>query len=459
MKPTRWTFRPRSLFSRLLLAQAVLAVALTVLLAALFYSERNRTVAQLVAERWAPVLREAAGLAVTPRAPGFQTSSPPLRSATRPARTVWAPAAAPRLSALREALRAQGVEVQEMAFARNAAATDTPTLWLAVATSDGQVQWLGFSGDVIEPHLRNRVLLAIVLAVLLIVALVATITRRLTRPLERLRERLDAYGAGRAMPPPAKAAPGEIAAIDAAFTQLRERLERQERERALLLAGVSHDLRSPLARIRMAAGLLPEAEGVAARREAIERNAALADRLVQSFLDHVRSGELALNEAVDVAAIARAAVQQQLRSADDLRLEAPAELMLTRAHPLLIERVITNLLDNAFAHGRPPVTLRLREQHGDPGGEVHIEVEDRGEGIAPEASDTLLQAFARGDASRSRPGLGLGLAVVQRVVQRLQGRIEFERLPAQDSAPPKHVVRVVVPKSAPVGTETERHLP
>lgn len=438
--------RPRSLFSRLLLAQAVLAVALTALLAALFYSERNRTVAQLVAERWAPVLREAAGQPQPPRA---QESPPPLRSASRPAHTVWAPAAAPRLSALREALRVQGVEVQEMAFARNAAATDTPTLWLAIAAphDDGQVQWLGFSGDVIEPHLRNRVLLAIVLAVLLIVALVATITRRLTRPLERLRERLDAYGAGRAMPPPAKAAPGEIAAIDAAFTQLRERLERQERERALLLAGVSHDLRSPLARIRMAAGLLPEAEGVAARRESIERNAALADRLVQSFLDHVRSGELALNEAVDVAAIARVAVQQQLRSADELRLEAPAALTLAQAHPLLIERVITNLLDNAFAHGRPPVTLRLREQHGDAGAEVLIEVEDRGEGIDPEARDTLLQAFARGDASRSRPGLGLGLAVVQRVVQRLRGRIEFERLPAQDSAPPKHVVRVIVPKS------------
>jgi two-component system, OmpR family, osmolarity sensor histidine kinase EnvZ len=448
MKPTRWAFRPRSLFSRLLLAQAVLAVALTALLAALFYGERNRTVAQLVAERWAPVLREAVGLAEPPRAPGVEANPPPLRSATRPARTVWAPAAAPRLSALRQALRAHGVEVQEMAFARDAAAVGTPTLWLAVAAPDGQLQWLGFSGDVIEPHLRDRVLLAIALAVVLIVALVATITRRLTRPLERLRERLDAYGAGRPMPPPAKAAPGEIAAIDAAFNQLRERLDRQERERALLLAGVSHDLRSPLARIRMAAGLLPEAEGVAARREAIERNAALADRLVQSFLDHVRSGELALNEAVDIAAIARVAVQQQWRGADELRLDAPAELTLARAHPLLVERVITNLLDNAFAHGRPPVVLRLREKQDEPGAEVHIEVEDHGDGIDPDARDTLLQAFARGDASRSRPGLGLGLAVVQRVVQRLQGRIEFERLPARDSAPPKHVVRVIVPKSA-----------
>lgn len=431
-----------SLFARLLLAQALLTIALTAVLAALFYGERNRTVAQLVAERWAPVLRDAAGVTAPPRTEGDR---PLLRSATRPSRTVWAPAAAPRLSALREALRAQGIEVHDMAFARDAAAADAPTLWLAVAAPEGRLQWLGFSGDLIEPNLRDRVLLAIVLALLLIVALVATITRRLTRPLERLRERLDAYGAGRELPPPLPSAPGEIQAIDAAFTQLRERLERQERERALLLAGVSHDLRSPLARIRMAAGLLPEAEGVAPRREAIERNAALADRLVQSFLDHVRSGELALDQTVDVAAQARAVVEQQLRSKDELQLEAlelPQRLLLRQAHPLLIERVLANLLDNAFAHGRAPVTLRLHEI----GSELHIEVQDRGEGIPPEARDAMQQAFARGDASRNRPGLGLGLAVVQRVVQRLNGRIEFERHAAQGDVPSRHVVRVVLPR-------------
>jgi two-component system, OmpR family, osmolarity sensor histidine kinase EnvZ len=301
------TARPRSLFTRLLIAQSLLALALTALLAGLFYGERNRTVAQLVAERWAPALREAAGLAP---AAASEPAGAVLRSNERPARTVWAPTAAPRLSALREALRAEGITVHDMAFARDAAAVQAPTLWMAVAAPGGEARWLGFSGELIEPRLRDRVALALVLGMVLVVVLAAYVTRRLTRPLERLRERMDAFGAPeqatRTIDPASSGTTSEVAAIDAAFAHMRTRLERQERERALLLAGVSHDLRSPLARIRMAAGLLPDAAGVAPRREAIERNAALADRLVQSFLDHVRSGELALDQTVDIAAQARA---------------------------------------------------------------------------------------------------------------------------------------------------------
>jgi two-component system, OmpR family, osmolarity sensor histidine kinase EnvZ len=440
MKPPPRTARPRSLFARLLIAQSLLALALTALLAGLFYGERNRTVAQLVAERWAPALREAAGLAP---AVASEPAGAVLRSQGRPANAVWAPTAVPRLAALRDALRTEGITVHDMALVRDA---DAPTLWMAVAAPGGEPRWLGFSGELIEPRLRDRLALALVLGMVLVVALAAYVTRRLTRPLERLRERMDAFGVLEQAATPADPAPSgtssEVAAIDAAFAHLRTRLERQERERALLLAGVSHDLRSPLARIRIAAGLLPDAAGVAPRREAIERNAALADRLVQSFLDHVRSGELALDQTVDIAAQARAVVQRQMRSADELRLEAPASVVLAQAHPLLIERALSNLLDNAFNHGQAPVTLRVIDART----HVSLEVQDRGAGIAPEAREAMQQAFARGDASRSRPGLGLGLAVVQRVVQRLGGHIEFEREAAKGDAPPRHVVRVVLPR-------------
>jgi two-component system osmolarity sensor histidine kinase EnvZ len=104
---------------------------------------------------------------------------------------------------------------------------------------------------------------------------------------------------------------------------------------------------------------------------------------------------------------------------------------------VLIERVIGNLLDNAFTHGQPPVRLTV----GTTGRRIRIEVEDCGPGIAPEDQQAMLQAFARGDASRRHPGLGLGLAVVQRVALRMGGHVAFRR--SADGA--RTVVRVEWP--------------
>ena len=97
--------------------------------------------------------------------------------------------------------------------------------------------------------------------------------------------------------------------------------------------------------------------------------------------------------------------------------------MVANLSLVLVERVISNLLDNAFIHGQPPVRLTVGTKEN----RVCIEVEDDGPGIAPDREQALLQAFARGDASRGYPGLGLGLSIVQRVAQRLGGGVAFHR--------------------------------
>jgi two-component system, OmpR family, osmolarity sensor histidine kinase EnvZ len=428
--------RARSLFSRLLIAQVLVTIVLTVTLAALFYVERNRTVAQLIALRWAPALQLVAGGApietARARAPG------PLYAASeRPAKVFTIAAFTPRLAMVHDALVEEGVPVLDLAMApESTERADVPTLWLALRGADGGTRWVGFESALVETRLRERLLIAVLLLFGLAVAASALIARRMARPLEALRARIAADDTAAA---PLAGASAEVQAIDGAWRTLRQSLERQERERALLLAGVSHDLRSPLGRIRMAAELLPEGDGVAPRREVIVRNAALADRLVGSFLDHVRSGELPLGETVDIAAIAGAAAVQQQRSTTELAVETPTALMVPRANAVLIERMIANLLDNAFTHGQPPVTLRVSALPQ----EVRIEVEDAGPGIAADQQEAMLQAFARADASRQRPGLGLGLAVAQRVAVRMGGNVSF----ARSANGQRHIVRVAWPVS------------
>ncbi len=412
--------RAGSLFVRLLLAQVALTVLLTATLVLLFDLERNRTVAQLVAARWKPALQQvidgAPLEAVGASAPGTIYTSP-----GRPGRAFELASLTPRVALVREAFAGEGVPVQDVVLAPvSVSGQSIPVLWLALPGSDGATRWAGFESEAVDPHIRERLVLALLLLSGIAVAASAFVARWLARPLEALRARIAADDASGGPLPHASA---EVQAIDEAWRSLRQSLEQQERERALLLAGVSHDLRSPLGRIRMAAELLPEGEGIAPRREAIVRNAQLADRLVGSFLDHVRSGELPLNETVDVAAVARSVAAHQQRAASDLAVEAPASLLVPDVNAVLIERVIGNLLDNAFTHGRPPVRLTVAVVDH----RIRIEVEDRGPGIAPEDQPAMLQAFARGDASRGKPGLGLGLAIVQRVASRLRGSVTFSR--------------------------------
>jgi two-component system osmolarity sensor histidine kinase EnvZ len=413
-----------TLFRRLVLWQALGSFALLFVFSGVFYVERNRTVARLTAERWTPALRAAAGW-------GDRMSSAPgatsvRMSDERPEGAIPSNSWAPRISALRATLRAEGVPAGEVVFTRG---VPRPTTWIAVATPEGRTRWLGFQDEVVESYVFYRLFIALILGFAVVGLASGVLARRLTRPLEALRRRIESHDAEDALPATGRRTPSsagaptlEIAAIESAWIALAGRLAHQESERSLLLAGVSHDLRSPLTRIRMAAELLPETEGIAARRASIVRNVDVADRLIGSFLDYVRATELPLDSTVDVVAVARRLVESRDEPADVLAIAAPARLAVAHTHELLLERLLANLVDNAMRHGKPPVLIRLSAD----GGDAVLDVEDHGPGIAPEARSRLTQAFARGDASRGTPGTGLGLAIVQQIVRRMGGTLSFE---------------------------------
>lgn len=414
----RWN----SLFARLLVAQIGLAAAVVLVLAALFSVERNIALARLYAERWAQPLADAAGIAARPQA------APPvavLRRAEPPPSSHHPMPYAPRFAALRRELAARGLPVDDVMLSGEG---PQAMVWLHVAAPGRAPAWLGVAGQMGPSGWSSRSLWALGLASLLLVGVAWTFTRRLTRPLESLRARMAEHTPGRPGPAPdggaRTSASPEIEAIDAACSDLLARIERHERERLLLLAGVSHDLRSPLGRIRLAAELLPDDAHLRVRRDAIARNVREADRLIESFLDFVRSSELVFDETVDLAAAGRAVVAAFELPAHQLDIDAPASLMWPRANRLMVERLLANLVDNALKHGHPPVRVSL----GGDGTRAWIDVLDAGEGMDPAAVDGLQEAFARGDASRAGSGAGLGLAIVRQVAARLGGEVSFERV-------------------------------
>jgi len=429
---------PDSLFTRLLLMQGLMVAGAVLIFGALMITERNVMLAPRYAALWEPALRLAlaspAGSAAVPLA-GLNGS---LRlEAGGPA---WQLRAFPAtVSAVREVLEPRRVQLLSLGVVPGPGGA---TAWVAVRVDGGPLAWVSISGYPWLPSWSPRLALGLALLLALVAVFSLYFVRRVTRPLAALHMRMLQHAqTGRALAGapagPAPNAPPELQAMDQAYTQLADKLERNERERALLLAGVSHDLRSPLARIRLAAEMLPEtptnADGVAA----VTRNVDVADRLIASFLEFVRTGTQMLDETVDAAAVVRHAVAAIARPADELAAQLPQRLLLHQASALLLERLVVNLVDNALTHGGVPVQVHMSCIDGT----MQLLVIDSGPGLPRGAGDSLLEAFARGDASRGVPGFGLGLAIVHQIVMRLHGQLSFE------SGPAAHTVRVLIPLS------------
>ena len=430
-----------SLFARLLLAQLVLVLSCVVIFSGFVFVERMTLQMPQFAEAWAPAFRAAAAMPLSVEsAPMVGLPDGFRRQAGPPAGLRLAFTGGPSAVVLRQELAVRGVRVDEIWLAF----TDgSPRFWAQVVPLDGPGVWISGRVPAALPSWTSRTTVTFTLLMIVIGLVSRSLARHVTQPLDRLRRRMQAHAltADASTVPPLAAqkgrAPPELIEMDVAYSRLAQQLQRNERERALLLAGVSHDLRSPLARIRLAAEMLPESsdnhDGVAS----ITRNVDHADRLIGSFLEFVRASTVALDpdEAIDIAGAARQVVKRLALPEHQLRVVAPGKLMLQGAPGLLVDRLIVNLVDNALKHGALPVVVVVAVDAD----AAVVTVIDAGPGLPPEGAAQLLEAFARGDASRGAPGFGLGLAVVHQIVTRLQGELSFTR---DDTG---HRVRVRLP--------------
>jgi two-component system osmolarity sensor histidine kinase EnvZ len=245
-----------------------------------------------------------------------------------------------------------------------------------------------------------------------ILALLAAlfVVRRLNRPLRALAQSADDIGAGRPTQPLTEMGPEEVRSVAVAFNHMRDRLERNERERATFLAGVSHDLRTPLARLRLAMEMLPID---AKTRGELEGDIADLNAIVDQFMDFARTESTEPVQPVDLNAIVREAAERACRHgvAINLDLELHATLPL---RPKAVRRLIDNLLDNALKHGGGLADVRIRREP------LHtiLSIADRGPGIPPGEAERLKQPFTRLDGARSgQSGAGLGLAIADRIAK------------------------------------------
>jgi len=245
------------------------------------------------------------------------------------------------------------------------------------------------------------------------------IARQVGRPLRNLEAAARALGRGEPPAPVPESGMGEVATVARAFNQMSADLASAERERTLVLAGISHDLRTPLARLRLGVELARDCDPGSAGE--MVKDIEAMDAIVEQFLAYVRTDDVeATREGMDLNAIVRAAAEQLSREGAQIatRLGSLPPIALK---PVAVKRLVTNLAENALRHGAPPVEIETEVEDG----RAFLRVLDRGPGIPEGERDRVRQPFARMDSARSTPGTGLGLAIVERIVRAHGARLDL----------------------------------
>ena len=306
------------------------------------------------------------------------------------------------------------------------------------AGSDGY--WVGFP---LPPRQQEDIPTRIILLAAAIIALILlaafAFARYLARPLRELRVAVDRVGRGETPGPLPESGTSEIAAVNRGFNAMLANMRQIERDRAILLAGVSHDLRTPLARLRIGIEL---SAADAATREGMVGDIEEMDRIIDQFLDFARDDAATATEPIDINRELASCVDRYARAGRDVRLE-PGPPALVRIKPAALSRVANNLIDNGLAYGRPPLEISTHVRERD----IVVDVADRGSGIPHDDVERLKQPFTRAGEARTRDdgaaGAGLGLAIVDRIARLHGGR--FDLLPRAGGGT---IARVILPAAA-----------
>lgn len=244
---------------------------------------------------------------------------------------------------------------------------------------------------------------------------------QLNLPLKRLVYAARQIGKGRRVRLPISDTPSEMTEVYRAFNQMAEDVEQAGRERELMLAGVSHDLRTPLTRLRLSLELMPNDTELT---DDMVRDIEDMNAILDQFLAFVRDGSDEPLESLDLGELVREVVAPYNQHGEQVRLcvEPMPPLPLRRVS---IKRLLVNLIENALRYGGHGVEVAAHVSGDSSAPYVVLSVLDRGTGIAPQELGEIFNPFIRGDRARGGQGAGLGLAIVKRIASQHGGVIEL----------------------------------
>lgn len=313
---------------------------------------------------------------------------------------------------------------------------DEEGLWVSFDIDDDKY-WLQMQGRRIDRHFGPN--LGLVLGIAAGLALLGSfaLSRLINKPLADLAGAINAMRRGETPAKLKENVASEIAQVNQRFNGMAADLAALDQDRAVALAGISHDIRSPLARLRMEAEMaLLDAETRESMVEDIER----INNIVGRFVDFARTGSATTAVLVPVAEALQQLPQvyrpQIIARELELIIDAPSNLTWLGDRTDL-ERALSNLIDNAIRYGHdvkasetaqvPAVSVTVKAYRQS--ARVVIEVSDKGPGVPSAQLDRLLRPFARGDTARSgADGAGLGLAIVDRFARRYDGHFELHNI-------------------------------
>ncbi|KAG6333374.1 hypothetical protein ID866_5709 [Astraeus odoratus] len=239
------------------------------------------------------------------------------------------------------------------------------------------------------------------------------------RPLVDLEHAALQVGKGIIPPPLREYGASEVRSVTRAFNHMAAGVKQLADDRTLLMAGVSHDLRTPLTRIRLATEMMGEEDGYLA--ESINKDIEECNAIIEQFIDYLRTGQEMPMEMADLNAVLGEVVAAESGYEREIDTDLQDGEIQVRMHPLSIKRAVANMVVNAARYGNGWIKV----SSGSELNRAWFQVEDDGPGIKPEQRKHLFQPFVRGDSARSTSGTGLGLAIVQRIVDNHNGLLEI----------------------------------
>lgn len=303
---------------------------------------------------------------------------------------------------------------------------DVAGFWISFSIADDEY-WLMLERERIENFTSLQLLGwgASIFAMSLLGALF--ISGLINQPLARLTAAARAIAKGKQPAPLPERGPTEIREANRSFNQMVEDLNQIESDRAIILAGISHDLRTPITRMQLEIEMAPLS---AEARQGMSSDIAQMDAIIGQFLDYARPADTNSFSTVDVSALLHDSAREAARLPDVSITTKITESMEISGNLTDLKRVINNLIENARRYGKTAgtETAEIDIRSTVENGKSILEIADHGTGVPDAEIDRLLRPFTRMDTARGQAnGAGLGLAIVQRIVKRHGGQLHLGR--------------------------------